>query len=152
MWWTQGLHLYHTKRDFVEAKVFYREHAPCLPPATVLGNVVDTRPSPLPHKKRLCWTKGILQGACPLLTPSHSFITCDSDSILQGACLLLTPSHSFRKCGGHKAFTSTTIYKKCGEKTSSGGRAGTPHPERNMELWYTVCNYCMDNKKKKLKK
>ena len=32
---------------------------------------------------------------------------------------LLTPNHSYKTCGGPEAFTSTTILKKCGAKTSS---------------------------------
>ena len=35
---------------------------------------------------------------------------------------LLTPNHSFMTCGGPEAFTSTTIFMKCGGKTSSGGQ------------------------------
>ena len=33
---------------------------------------------------------------------------------------LLTPNHSYEKRGGPEAFTSITICKKCGIKTSSG--------------------------------
>ena len=33
---------------------------------------------------------------------------------------LLTLNHSSKTCGGPKAFTSSTILKKCGGKTSSG--------------------------------
>ena len=52
------------------------------------------------HKKRLCWSKNILQGACPclpqpqftgsmpLLSPSHS---------LQGACPCLPPATVYRE-------------------------------------------------------
>ena len=35
---------------------------------------------------------------------------------------LAYPNHSFMTCGGPEASTSATIFKKCGEKTSSGGR------------------------------
>ena len=34
----------------------------------------------------------------------------------------VNPNHSFMTCGGPKAFTSTTIVKKCGGETSSGGQ------------------------------
>ena len=35
---------------------------------------------------------------------------------------LAYPNHCFRACGGPEAFTSTTIFKKCGVKTCSGGQ------------------------------
>ena len=38
-----------------------------------------------------------------------------------GCLPLLTPNHCLRTCGGLEAFTSTTLCKKCGGKTSSGG-------------------------------
>ena len=39
-----------------------------------------------------------------------------------GSMSLFTPSHNFRKCGSPEALASTTIYEKCGVKTSSGGQ------------------------------
>ena len=41
-----------------------------------------------------------------------------------GSMHLLTPNHSLRTCGGPEAFTSTTIFKKYGVKTSKGGQEG----------------------------
>ena len=35
---------------------------------------------------------------------------------------LLTNNLSFGTCGGPEVFTSTTIFKKCGGKASSGGQ------------------------------
>ena len=39
--------------------------------------------------------------------------------------ILLTPNHSLKTCGGHEAFTSTTILKKCAEKIAQDGRNAT---------------------------
>ena len=54
-----------------------------------------------------------------------------SITTLQGTCPCL-PNHSFMTCGHPEAFTSTTIFFKCGEKTSSGGRSGMLHPENSL--------------------
>ena len=44
-----------------------------------------------------------------------------------GSIPLLTPYHRLRTCGGpgHKAFTSTTTFKKCGGKLAQEGRNAT---------------------------
>ena len=38
---------------------------------------------------------------------------------------LAYPHHSFKTCGGPKAFTSTTMLKKCGGKLARDGRSAT---------------------------
>ena len=45
---------------------------------------------------------------------------CWSKSVLQGAMQLLTTNHSCRTNGGPEALVSTTIFRICGEHTSSG--------------------------------
>ena len=49
-----------------------------------------------------------------------------------GCLPLLTPNNSFKTCGGPEAFTSTTIFKKCGGKKL--GRDGTFHPENILRV------------------
>ena len=114
----------------------YREHAlayhqpqlqgacPCLPPTTVTGSM------PLPttnHSYRehaLAYHQPQLQGACPCLPPTT----------VTGSMPLPTTNHSYREHalayhqpqlhggGSPKAFTSTTMLKTCGRKTSYGGQ------------------------------
>ena len=50
------------------------------------------------------------------------------------------PGHSFETCGGPKVLTSTTIFKKCGVRTSSGRKTGALCPEKHLELLYQINN------------
>ena len=52
------------------------------------------------HKRRLCWCRNILQGACPCLPPSHlqGACPCLPPSNLQGVCPCLPPSHLQGAC------------------------------------------------------
>ena len=50
---------------------------------------------------------------------------------------LLTSNLSHRTCGGPVTFTSATIFKKCGEKTSLGWQQRyIPYPKIRSELPY----------------
>ena len=67
----------------------------------------------------------ILSDFCSSLTISMKFDSHKKEALLEhkhftGNMHLLTASHTFNTSGNHVAFTSTTIFKKCGVKSISG--------------------------------
>ena len=50
-----------------------------------------------------------------------------------GEHALAYPNHKFKTCGGPEAFTSTTVFDKCGGRTSCG-RAGRLHREDSLRV------------------
>ena len=115
----------HTKRVCWNITIL-QGPCPCLPPTTAHRDHALVYPQPLLTGTMSLFTPNhCLHGPCPCLPPTTAYrdhAIVYPQPLLTGTMPLFTPNHRFMTCGGPKAFTSTTIFKKCGVKTSSAGQ------------------------------